>query len=48
MGIAIHNYSAGNPNAGGSSVDLAAALRMDASGILGTTVQYGDLVSAIV
>ena len=45
MGITIHNYSIGDPNAGESGIDLAAALRMDASGILGTTVQYGDLVS---
>ena len=48
MGIAIHNYSAGDPSAGESSFDLAAALRMDAPGILGTTVQYSDLVSGSV
>ncbi|KAF8525774.1 ZIP-like iron-zinc transporter [Hysterangium stoloniferum] len=43
MGIAIHNMSAGE---GGTepSLDLAAALRRDASGLLGTTVQYGELV----
>jgi solute carrier family 39 (zinc transporter), member 7 len=45
MGISIHNYSAGGAEEG-TIIDLAAALRMDASGILGTTVQYGDLVSA--
>lgn len=46
MGISIHHYSAGDASAeGGSATNLAAALRMDASGILGTTVQYGDLVS---
>ena len=45
MGIAIHKYSSGDSSAGGSSLDLAAALRMDAPGVLGTTVQYGDMVS---
>lgn len=42
MGIAIHNLSAsgGEP----MSVDLAAGVRQDASGILGTTVQPADLV----
>lgn len=45
MGIAIHKYSSGDSSAGRSSLDLAAALRMDAPGVLGTTVQYGDMVS---
>ncbi|KAF8591051.1 Zinc/iron permease [Ramaria rubella] len=44
MGIAIHNMSAGEHGASEASLDLAAALRRNASGILGTTVQYGDLV----
>jgi len=44
MGIAIHNMSSSESGTGESSLDLAAALRRDASGLLGTTVQYGDLV----
>lgn len=42
MGIAIHNLS--SSDAEPVSVDLAAAVRQDASGILGTTVQPADLV----
>lgn len=42
MGIAIHNLSASGAEP--VSVDLAAGLRQDASGILGTTVQPADLV----
>jgi zinc transporter 7 len=43
MGIAIHNMSAAEGRAE-PSLDLAAALRRDANGLLGTTVQYGELV----
>lgn len=42
MGIAIHNLSASGTIA--ESLDLAAGVRQDASGILGTTVQPADLV----
>ena len=46
MGIAIHNVSATTPGSHADvSMDLAAAVRQDASGLLGTTVQYADLVS---
>ncbi|KAG2127631.1 ZIP-like iron-zinc transporter [Suillus bovinus] len=45
MGIAIHNLSASGTIA--ESLDLAAGVRQDASGILGTTVQPADLVIAI-
>ncbi|KAH0833057.1 ZIP-like iron-zinc transporter [Lanmaoa asiatica] len=41
MGIAIHNLSASGAE---PVVDLAAGVRQDASGILGTTVQPADLV----
>lgn len=49
MGIAIHNISSsagetGQGDATSSNVDLAAAVRQAASGILGTTVQLADLV----
>ncbi|KLO17158.1 ZIP-like iron-zinc transporter [Schizopora paradoxa] len=45
MGIAIHNVSATTPGSHADvSMDLAAAVRQDASGLLGTTVQYADLV----
>lgn len=45
MGIAIHNLSAAGETAGAdASVDLTAAVRQAASGILGTTVQLADLV----
>jgi len=30
------------------SVNLAAALRRDAKGLLGTTVEYGELVSILI
>ncbi len=41
IGIAVHSVtSSGDP----ISVDLAAALRQDAVGLLGTTVQLSDLV----
>ncbi|KAA1467589.1 ZIP-like iron-zinc transporter [Dentipellis sp. KUC8613] len=43
MGIAIHNLSA-STNAEDESLDLAAGVRQDAAGILGTTVQAADLV----
>jgi len=42
MGIAIHNLSASGAET--MSVDLAAGVRQDASGILGTTARPADLV----
>ncbi|KAH7926095.1 Zinc/iron permease [Leucogyrophana mollusca] len=42
MGIAIHNFSASDGET--ESLDLAAGVRQEASGILGTTVQPADLV----
>jgi len=42
MGIAIHNLSSSDSEL--ASADLAAGVRQDASGILGTTVQLADLV----
>ena len=45
MGIAIHSLAAAEDHADASTLDLAAAIRQDASGLLGTTVQYADLVS---
>lgn len=45
MGIAIHNLSASSAEP--EPVDLAAGVRQDASGILGTTVQPADLVRLI-
>ncbi|EJD06956.1 Zinc/iron permease [Fomitiporia mediterranea MF3/22] len=46
MGIAIHNLSAtsGEGHEVSSSVNLAAAVRQTAQGLLGTTVQLADLV----
>ncbi|EIM91296.1 Zinc/iron permease [Stereum hirsutum FP-91666 SS1] len=46
MGIAIHNVSTGHESAAGSN-DLVAALRQRASGILGTSVRFADLVSRL-
>ncbi|KAH9987298.1 ZIP zinc transporter-domain-containing protein [Russula compacta] len=43
MGIAIHNLSA-SARAEDASLDLAAAVRQTATGLLGTTVQLADLV----
>ncbi|KAH9994767.1 ZIP zinc transporter-domain-containing protein [Russula vinacea] len=43
MGIAIHNLSA-SAHAEDASLDLAAAVRQTATGLLGTTVQLADLV----
>lgn len=43
MGIAIHNLSASGEGAAGAT-DLAAAVRQKAAGLLGTTVQFADLV----
>jgi len=43
MGIAIHNMTASG-NGVAESLDLAAALRQNAPGLLGTTVQAADLV----
>lgn len=42
IGIAVHNAA----SAGGGSmiIDLAAGVRQDATGLLGTTVQLSDLV----
>ena len=47
IGIGIHNLSSGGGVEDGTAVDLAAAVRQAASGILGTTVQLADLVSSI-
>ncbi|KDQ57365.1 hypothetical protein JAAARDRAFT_207643 [Jaapia argillacea MUCL 33604] len=44
MGIAIHNMAASGHEDGGGAIDLASALRQQAAGILGTTVQLADLV----
>ncbi|TDL25662.1 ZIP-like iron-zinc transporter [Rickenella mellea] len=44
MGIAIHNLSASAPSKMDTSLDLAAAVRQDASGLLGTTARLADLV----
>jgi hypothetical protein len=44
MGIAIHNLSASGTIT--ESLDLAAGVRQDASGIFGTTVRAADLVIA--
>ena len=43
MGIAIHNATSTETE--NASLDLAAGVRQDASGIFGTTVHLGDLVS---
>lgn len=43
MGIAVHNLSATDGEAS-HATDLAAAVRQEATGILGTTVLYSDLV----
>jgi zinc transporter 7 len=43
MGIAIHNLSA-SAHGEDASLDLAAAVRQTATGLLGTTVQLADLV----
>jgi zinc transporter 7 len=45
MGIAIHNLSAPT-HVEDASLDLAAAVRQTAMGLLGTTVQLADLVRA--
>ena len=50
MGIAIHNYSTSGREGHevqvqGGVGDLAAAVRQDAGGILGTSARVGDLVS---
>ena len=45
MGIFIHNL-ASSDSASEHGIDLAAAVRQDASGLLGTTVQMADLVSS--
>lgn len=43
MGIAIHNLSSAGESAD-QVRDLSAAVRQNAAGILGTTVQMADLV----
>jgi len=43
IGIAVHNATATGAEL--SSIDLAAGVRQDASGLLGTTLQLSDLVS---
>lgn len=43
IGIAVHTATASE--AGRHAVDLAAGVRQNADGILGTTVQLADLVS---
>lgn len=43
MGIAVHNLSSSDGDE--EAVDLAAAIRQNATGLLGTTVQLADLVS---
>jgi zinc transporter 7 len=45
MGIAIHNLSVSAHE--DVSLDLAAAVRQTARGLLGTTVQLADLVRAL-
>ena len=46
MGIAIHNLSV-SANVEDVSLDLAAAVRQTATGLLGTTVQLADLVCGL-
>ncbi len=46
MGIAIHNLSA-STHVEDASLDLAAAVRQTAGGLLGTTVQLTDMVRAL-
>ena len=46
MGIGIRNLSAGG-DLEAEATDLAAALRQTAAGLLGTTVQFADLVSGL-
>lgn len=46
MGIAIHNLSV-SAHAEDVSLNLAAAVRQIATGLLGTTVQLADLVRAL-
>ena len=46
MGIAIHKLSV-STHAEDVSLDLAAAVRQTATGLLGTTVQMADLVRAL-
>ena len=47
MGIAIHSISTSGPERDDTSIDLAAAIRGEASGFLGTTVAAGDLVQML-
>ena len=46
MGIAIHNMSV-SAHVEDASLDLAAAVRQTATGLLGTSVQLADLVRAL-
>jgi zinc transporter 7 len=45
MGIMVHNLSV-SAHVEDDSIDLAAAVRQTAAGLLGTTVQLADLVCA--
>ncbi len=45
MGIMVHNLSVSSHVEDGS-IDLAAAVRQTAAGLLGTTVQLADMVCA--
>lgn len=48
MGIAIHNLSAsGGDHASSAELDLAAAIRQDARGLLGTSAMVSDLVRGV-
>ncbi|KAJ7476055.1 ZIP-like iron-zinc transporter [Mycena latifolia] len=44
IGIAVHTATAGEGGAARASADLAAGVRQDAHGLLGTTVELSDLV----
>jgi len=47
IGIAVHNATASG-NAEVEMTDLAAGIRQDANGLLGTTLQLSELVSIFV
>ena len=49
MGIAIHNVSASGAEGHGAAeiVNLAAAVRQEATGLLGTSVELSDLVRRV-
>lgn len=46
IGIAVRNFTSAGQH-GTQAVDLAAGIRQDASGILGTTLSLEDLVKEI-